>query len=105
MPVADIVVYESELIHIANRHGKELETIGMDVFDFVNFIMENYNAVYQGTGNSYLLVVLRENVSDMAAIELHTEVVNGEEVYRINTAAPIKTKLLYSKTLLCANDR
>ena len=76
----------------------------MDAFDFVRFIVENYNAIYKGSGNSYLLAVIREHTSDIAAIELYQECVNGEWVYKINTADPIKTKQLYSKELLYAND-
>ena len=104
LAVRDIIVYETELVHITNRHGKELESIGMTAFDFVKFIVDNYNEIYKGTGNSFLLAVRREHISDVAAIELHRECVRGKELYKINTATPIKEKQLCLKKMLCAND-
>ena len=100
----DIIIYESELVHIKNRHGKELQTIGMTAFDFVKFIISNYNEVRQGTKNTLLLCVHRPRTSNMAAIEVHQETVENRIVYKINTAAPIDTKQLCLKELLCAND-
>lgn len=101
----DIVIYETELVHIHNRHGRELGGMGFAAFDFVKYIADNFNEVRCGTGNSVLLVVHREHTSNMAAIELVMDVVNGREVYKIKTASPISTKKLSLKKLLCANDR
>lgn len=98
LKAADIYIDETELVHILNRHGKELETIGLEPFDFVSHIVNNYNEIYDDKGD-YLLVVKRENVSNFAAIRLSHE----SDVYKIKTAAPIKTKQLLSKKLLCAN--
>lgn len=69
----------------------------------------NYNKIndyeiYKGRGNTYKLVVRRTNTSDMAAIELPKINFNGVEMYKINTATPVKTKQLCQKELLCAND-
>lgn len=100
----DLVIYESELVHIQNRHGRELRNIGITPFDFVRFICNNYNEVRKGSGTTLLLCVHRPHVSNMAAIEVHKECVEGRLVYKINTAAPIDTKQLCSKELLCAND-
>ena len=104
LAVRDIIIYETELVHIAHRHGNELEAIGMTAFDFAKFIVDNYNEIYKGTGNSFLLAVRREHISDVAAIELHRECVHGKEVYKINTATPIKEKQLCLKKMLFAND-
>lgn len=100
----DIIIYETELVHIKNRHGNELRTIGMTAFDFVKFICSNYNEVRKGEGNTLLLCVHRPHTSNMAAIEVHKEFIEGRSVYKINTAAPINTKQLCLKELLCAND-
>lgn len=81
----DIIIYESELIHIKNRHGKELQTIGMTAFDFVKFIISNYNEVRQGTKNTLLLCVHRPRTSNMAAIEVHQEMIEKHIVYKINS--------------------
>lgn len=104
LSAADIVIYETELVHIYNRHKKELCSVGMDAFDFVKFIVTNYNEIYRGTGNTFRLVVRRKHTSDMAAIELHKITVNSADVYKINTATPMGTKKLCEKDLLCAND-
>lgn len=104
LAVRDIIIYETELVHINNKHGKELRTVGMTAYDFVKFIIESYNEIYKGSGNNYLLVVRRSHVSDMAAIELHKECLYNREVYKINTATPIKEKQLRLKKKLCAND-
>ncbi|MBQ7531714.1 MAG: hypothetical protein IJT12_08390, partial [Paludibacteraceae bacterium] len=85
-------------------HGKELRTIGLTAFDFVKFICSSYNEVRKGEGNSMLLFVHRPHTSNMAAIEVHKEFIQGRSVYKINTAAPIDTKQLCLKELLCAND-
>lgn len=101
----DIVIYDSELVHIYKRHGKELRSVGMTAFDFVKFIVENFNEIYQDEEKGFLIVVHRTHTSDMAAISLHLQTMKGKEVYKINTATPVDTKQLRSKTLLCANDR
>ena len=105
LAVRDIVIYETELVHINNKHGKELQTVGLTAYDFVKFIVDSYNEIYKGSGNSYLLVVQRNTISDMAAIELHKECVRNKEVYKINTATPVKKVRLYSKKLLCTKVR
>ena len=101
LKVRDIIVYESELVHIYNDHKKELSKIGMTAFDFVNFIIDNYNEIREGTKNSVLLVVRRENISNYAALELFLA---EKEMYKIKTATPIKNAQLLKKKLLCAND-
>jgi hypothetical protein len=97
-------VYERELVHIYNRHKKELSTIGMTAFDFVKFIVDNYNEIYKGTDNTVWLVVKRVTTSNMAAIEMNLSN-EKKDVYKIKTAAPVNTVSLSRKQLLCANDR
>ena len=101
----DVVIYDSELVHIYKRHGHELRSVGMTAFDFVKFIINNFNEIYQDGETGYLLVVHRTHTSDMAAISLHLISAGEKSVYKINTATPVDTKQLRSKTLLCANDR
>ena len=103
LKVCDIVVSERELVHIQKKHNAELEQIGMNAFDFVKFIVDNFNEIYQGSGTSILLVVRRDYISNQAAIEI--TILNEKEKYLIKTAEPVKTRRLSSKKLLCANDR
>lgn len=98
LQAGNIYIYETELVHINNRHGKELSSIGMTALDFILFIMNHYNEVYSGTANTYRLVVKRENISNWAAIELTF----GEKSYNVKTAALIQTAKLSNKKILCS---
>lgn len=100
LKAGNIYIYETELVHINNRHWKELSSIGMTALDFVRFIMANYNKVYSGTANTYRLVVQRENVSNWAAIELSF----GEKTYNVKTAALVATKKLANRKMLCSKS-
>jgi len=95
----DIIVYESELVHIYNHHAKELSQLGFTAYDFVKYISDNFNEVYEGRDGAKILVVRRENLSHRAIIELYLK----DKQYQIKTATPIKTKQLSKLKLLCAN--
>lgn len=101
LQAGNIYIYETELVHINNRHGKELSSIGMTALDFVIYIMEKYNEIYKREDGSFRLVVRRKNTSDFAAIILSFK----EKAWQIKTAAPIKTKQLLNQKPLCVNDR
>ena len=100
LKACDVVISESELVHIENRHSKELNKIGQTAWDFVNFIIRNYNEIRQGTADSFLLCVKRENISNVAAICLMVE----ENRYIIKTVMLYNNAQLFRKKLLCAND-
>ncbi len=104
LKACDIVIYESELVHIKNKHNAELQKIGMTAFDFVKFICNNFNELRQGTNGTILLAVHRQHTSNIAAVEIHKLVTEEKIVYKINTATPINSKQLCLKKLLCAND-
>ena len=101
LQAGNIYIYETELVHINNQHGKELSSIGMTALDFVIYIMEKYNEIYKREDGSFRLVVRRKNTSDFAAIILSFK----EKAWQIKTAAPIKTKQLLKQKPLCVNDR
>ncbi|MDR2962750.1 MAG: hypothetical protein LBU90_03795 [Bacteroidales bacterium] len=101
LKACDIVVSERELVHIYNDHTTELTQLGLSAFDFVKFIVDNFNAIYQGSDNSYLLVVMEDKKSKQAAIQLTA--FDKKNKYQIKTATPIETKRLYRKKLLSSN--
>jgi formylmethanofuran dehydrogenase subunit B len=103
LKACDIVVSERELVHIYKDHASELEQLGISVFNFVKFIVDNFNAIYQGSENSYLLVVQESEKSKQAAIILTT--FGKKNQYQIKTATPIETKRLSKKKLLSSNLR
>ena len=100
MPAGDIVVYERELVHINNQHGKELRKLGLTPLAYVQYVAASFNEVYQSTGNSLLLVVRDSHVSQMAALQVALE---KPRRHKIKTATPVKNEWLLNKKLLCAN--
>jgi len=102
LKACDIVIYERELVHIDTKHHKELNEIGMRAFDFVKFVVSNFNTIFKGSDNSYLLAFVNDKTSKIAAIEL-TITEDTKEAYKIKTATPINTERLSNKKLLCAN--
>ena len=99
LKACDIVIYERELVHIQNRHGKELDILGLTAFDFVKFIVLNFNEIYEGNHGAKILVVRRKKSSHYSVIELSFE----EDRYTIKTALSIETKRLSKWKLLFAN--
>lgn len=98
----DIVVYESELVHILKYHEPELNGLGFTPFDYVLFVLNNFNAIYQGKNDAKILVYKpKSHTAHRAIIEL---VFDGKQ-YKIKTASPIKTERLIKMKLLCANPR
>jgi hypothetical protein len=95
----DIVIFERELVHIQNHHGKELEAFGMTPLDFVKFVVSNFNSVYEGKENRKILVVKRPKMSHYSIIELAFDNKN----YQIKTALSVETKRLSKWKLLFAN--
>lgn len=97
----EIKISDNYLKHIKNDHWKELEYFGFKAEDFVRFIVENFNQIREGTGNSYLLVVYDKKYPKVAAIELNYSL--KKEFWEIKTAEPRriesveKRKLLYEK--------
>ena len=68
LKACNIVITERELVHIQNYHGKELELLGMNAFDFVKFIVSNFNSIYEGKEDRKILVVKRANTSHYSVI-------------------------------------
>lgn len=101
LPARDIYIYESDLVHF-KLHIQELANIGMTQFDFAKYVIDNFTEIREGTGNSYLLIVRRTHVSNLAAIELTKE--DKLDVYKIKTAYAVTNRKLKSKKLLLTND-
>ncbi len=97
----DIVVFERELVHIFNRHKKELSTMGLSAYDYIKLIIDNFNEVYEAKLGRMMLVMKRESISHYAVVELSYR----NNVYEIKTAVMIESKRLSKMKLLCANAR
>ena len=101
LKAVDIVVSERDLVHIYNSHSAELNQLGMKPFDYVRFIVQNFNEVYEGKYGTKLLLVKSIDIAHYAVVELTFE----NDRYKIKTAAPIETRRLSKLKLLCANVR
>ena len=96
---ADIYLTPNYLKHIVNRHKKELDTLGLSPVDFVRAVVQQYNQIREGSGDSLLLVVFNGQLNNTAGIDLS---LSGDH-WEVKTAEPRKTediirrKLLWSK--------
>ncbi len=78
----------------------------MTQFDFAKYVIDNFTEIRKGTGDSYLLIVRRAHVSNLAAIELKEMRIeeSDEEVFKVNTAYAVTNRKLNSKKLLLVKD-
>ena len=101
LKACDIIVYDRELVHIYNRHRKELDKLGFSAFEYVKFIVNNFNEIYNGKLDRKLLAVKSVGISHYAVVELVFE----RNKYVIKTAVSVETQRLSKLELLCANAR
>ena len=89
---ADIYISENQIKHIYARHKTELAQIGMTVESYIYFILNNYNQIRKGSGESILLVVYDDNNDrhNTAALALNYSI--EKEFWEIKTAQPRKTE-------------
>ena len=88
---ADIYISVNQLKHIYARHQKELEQIGMTAEEYIKYILNNFNQIRKGSGESILLVVYYEpdDKHNTAAMALNYSI--EKEFWEIKTAQPRKT--------------
>ena len=80
---ADIYITENYVKHIFNKHVEQLKAVGYTPFDFVKEVVKGFNRIYQGSGNSILLVKWN-GAAKVAAIELNFAF--QKEFYEVKTA-------------------
>ena len=88
---ADIYISKNQIKHISARHHIELQQLGMTVEQYIGYIIDNYNQIRKGAGESILLVVYDDGNSkhDSAAMALNYSI--EKEFWEIKTAQPRKT--------------
>ncbi|MDR0667607.1 MAG: hypothetical protein LBF90_03190 [Prevotellaceae bacterium] len=94
---AYIYINRNYLRHIENDHPKELNALGIDAITLVRLVVNQYNRIYKGSGDSLLLVVYNGRPK-AAAIELNWAL--KDEFYEVKTATIMKKDFLERKTLL-----
>lgn len=93
---ADIYLTPNYLKHIENRHRKELEALGISAVDFVRIVVQQYNQIREGTGDSILLVIFNGELNHTAGIDL---CLSGDH-WEVKTAEPRKTEDIIKRKLL-----
>ena len=90
----DIVISKSALAHIKNRHEPEISALGIDYLAYVKLIATQFNRIYVGTGDSYLLVVYPHDgsLTHVAAFQANYSV--KKEFWEVVTAQPRAKKRL-----------
>lgn len=110
MPVADIIISERELVHIANRHTAELKALGIDAFNYVCTIINQCNEIRKDKIGMYLFIVRGKNDTtkstlSCAVVELVIGWLNHKRIYKIKTARPEKWGRLSKLELVCDKPR
>ncbi|MBQ9434911.1 MAG: hypothetical protein IJU33_02155 [Bacteroidales bacterium] len=95
---ANICISDSYIVHIANTHKKELEQVGMSAIDYAQFVVDNYNQIRKGSGDSILLVVYNKELSHTAAIALNYSL--KSEFWEVKTAEPRRQSEIVKRKLL-----
>lgn len=93
----DIVISKNALAHIKNRHEPEISALGIDYLAYVKLIATQFNRIYVGTGDSYLLVVYPHDgsLTHVAAIQANYSVKKG--FWEVITAQPRQVSHLNEK--------
>ncbi len=105
LPAADIIISERELVHIGNKHNKELVALGFDSMSYVQAIIQSCQEVYEDNKSHAYLFVLRQTpihpMAHCAIIEMELAWMEQKRVYKIKTARPEYWSRLSQNNLLC----
>ena len=97
---ADIVVDENHLVHIGNEHKSQLQPLGLNAFDYIKIVLEQFSEIREAERNAVLIVKRNQGrVNDTVIIEL---TLNSKlHLWEVRTAEPRRKvsdkKLLWSK--------
>ena len=110
LPAADILISEREVVHIANRHRLELSKLGMEAFNYVTMIVNQYDEVRKDNRDALFFIVsgARQTDDDLeqcAVVELKLQWLNRKRVYVIKTARPMIWGRLRKIELVCVKPR
>lgn len=92
----NVLVSKNQLVHIAGKHGSEIEKVGFSVLQFIKTICDEYNQI-RVTRDGYILVVYDENLSKIAIIEMNLSL---DGFWEIKTAGPRSSSTIEKKALV-----
>lgn len=90
---ADIFVSENYLKHIQYTHENELKQLGFGAFEYVRFIVSQYNEIRAGKGNALLLIV-RSQANEHCTAVIDIAYNPKSDVWEVKTAQPRNSKHL-----------
>ena len=110
LPAADILISEREIVHIANKHSRELASLGMEAFNYVTMIINQSNEIRKDDRDALFFIVSgqRKTDSDLeqcAVLELKIEWMGRKRVYVIKSARPMNWGRLRKIELVCVKPR
>ena len=97
---ADIVVDENHLVQIGNEHKSQLQPLGLNAFDYIKIVLEQFSEIREAERNAVLIVKRNQGrVNDTVIIEL---TLNSKlHLWEVRTAEPRRKvsdkKLLWIK--------
>jgi hypothetical protein len=94
---ANIYINDNHLRHILNRHAEELASVGLDPITLVCLVVNNFNRIYKGKGQSLLLTIYNGKPK-VTAIELNFAIRKG--FYEVKTATITRKTYLKDEDLL-----
>ncbi|NCC99990.1 MAG: hypothetical protein EOL95_09875 [Bacteroidia bacterium] len=98
---ADIYISKNHIKHIELAHANELRNLGIDGLSYVKSIANEFNQIREGSGTSILLIIYRENIHDVAAIDLDFSINKG--FWEVKTAQPRSTRDIHRRKILWQN--
>lgn len=97
---ADIYLSKDAIKHVAEKHAKELASLGFEAETYIKLIVNGFNQVRQGTGQSFLLVIFNENKTTQQTAAIALNFCQEKGVWEITTAQPRRTSEILKKKLL-----
>lgn len=84
---ADIVATQNYLSHIDNVHKSQLEPLGLDAFDYIKIVLEQFSEIREAERNAVLMVKKNQGrANDTVVIEL---TLNSKlHLWEVRTAEP-----------------
>jgi len=84
---ADIVTTENYLVHIGNVHKTQLEPLGLNAFDYIKIVLEQFSEIREAERNAVLMVKRNQGrANDTVIIEL---TLNSKlHLWEVRTAEP-----------------
>ncbi len=100
MQPAKIYVSTHQIQHISNKHGVELQTLGISAIDYIKYVCAVFNQIRKGTGSSIILIVYNEHINHTACIDLNFSLNRNHGFWEIKTAEPRRYSTVKRKALL-----